>query len=257
MGRSIKDPPTFSKNKDYSRWKSQVSAWRDVVITNDFVKKATVGQVLALSLPDSAEENDIQGKLHDALGKKIGTEGGFDEIIKWLDEHLGRDEVSDTIDKIRDFMEYRRKDGQSVKEYLAGFDAKYQCAKRIAELGALPEPYLMYMVLKNAGVSDQDSKLILSGVDIKKKTELYDQVKASMLKIMVGPGNEVASAENRVGDTFFTRSPAWQPVTPYTPRFPMQGGATGGSNTGHGGGRVLVKVSEGFEDSVVKIYFFF
>ena len=115
MGRSIKDPPTFSKNKDYSRWKSQVNAWKDVVITNDYVKKATVGQVLALSLPDSAEENDIQGKLHDALGKKIGTEGGFDEIIKWLDEHLGRDEVSDTIDKIRDFMEYRRKDGQSVK----------------------------------------------------------------------------------------------------------------------------------------------
>ena len=130
MGRSIKDPPTFSKNKDYSRWKSQVNAWKDVVITNDYVKKATVGQVLALSLPDSAEENDIQGKLHDALGKKIGTEGGFDEIIKWLDEHMGRDEVSDTIDKIRDFMEYRRKDGQSVKEYLAGFDAKYQCAKR-------------------------------------------------------------------------------------------------------------------------------
>ena len=214
-----------------------MSAWKDVVIANDFVKKATVGQVLALSLPDTAEENDIQGKLHDALGKEIGTEGGYDKIINWLDKHMGRDDVSDTIDKIRDFMEYRRTDGQSVKDFLAGFDSKYQCAKRIAELGALPEPYLMYMVLKNAGVSDQDSKLILSGVNIKSKTELYDQTKASMLKIMVGPGNEAVSAENRVGDTFFTRSPAWQPVTPWQPRFPMQGGTAGGGNTGYGGGR--------------------
>ena len=99
-----------------------MDAWKDVVISNDFVKKATVGQVLALSLPDTAEENDIQGKLHDALGKEIGTEGGYDKIINWLDKHMGRDDVSDTIDKIRDFMEYRRTDGQSVKDFLAGFD---------------------------------------------------------------------------------------------------------------------------------------
>ena len=241
MGRSsVKDPPVFSKSKDYSQWKNRLKAWKNIVTENDYVKKGTIGQVLALSLPDTPEEDDIQGKLHDALGNKIEGEEGYDEIVKWLDKHMGRDEVGAIIDNIRQFMRYRRTDGQSLKEYIAGFDAKYQSARRNAELGALPEPYLMYMLMENAGVSEQDSKMIISGVNIKEKTTLYDQTKTSMIKFLVGVGGDSPSEGNpthRIGDTFFTRNPAWQPVTPYTPRFPIQGGGEGSNRGGYGFGR--------------------
>ena len=101
MGRSsMKDPPAFSKNKDYSQWKNRLKAWKNIVTANDYVKKETIGQVLALSLPDTPDEDDIQGKLHDALGDKIEGEQGYDEIVKWLDKHMGRDEVGGIIDKI-------------------------------------------------------------------------------------------------------------------------------------------------------------
>ena len=53
MGRSsVKDPPVFSKSKDYSQWKNRLKAWKNIVTENDYVKKGTIGQVLALSLPD-------------------------------------------------------------------------------------------------------------------------------------------------------------------------------------------------------------
>ena len=73
MGRSIKDPPVFSLKKPYHRWKTEVEAWKTVVTINKYVEEATVGQVLALSLPCTDEEGDIRGKVMDAVGKNLAN----------------------------------------------------------------------------------------------------------------------------------------------------------------------------------------
>ena len=66
MGK-FKDPPVYSKTKDFERWKTEVNAWNDVVLATNSIDKKAIGQVLALSLPDADEEGDLRGKVMDAM----------------------------------------------------------------------------------------------------------------------------------------------------------------------------------------------
>ena len=238
MGRSVKDPPTFSQQKLYSRWKTEVEAWKTVAVANKWIEEATIGQTLALSLPSSAEEGDLRGKVMDAVPDLTGA-AGYTKLIKWMDDHLGRDATCTTVDRIRDFMKYVRKDDQSIKDYIAGFDAKYNAATAKG-LGALPEAYLMWLVVENAEVSETDAKLVMAGVDLTKTTELYDQAKKSLLKYLDGPGarqNTGNGVRLKNESILFSKNPNWRPTPSYQPRFPIRGGGRGGGgSTFRGGG---------------------
>ena len=240
MGRSVKDPPSFSQHKQYSRWKSEVEAWKTVAVANKWIEEATVGQALALSLPSSAEEGDLRGKVMDAVPDLTGA-AGYTKLIKWMDDHLGRDATCTTVDRIRDFMKYGRKEDQSIKDYIAGFDAKYNAATAKG-LDKLPEAYLMWLVVENAEVSETDAKLVMAGIDLKKTTELYDQAKKSLLKYLDGPGMKQdtgAGVRLKNESTLFSKNPNWRPTPPYQPRFPIRGGGAtnrGGGATFRGGG---------------------
>ena len=239
MGQGYKDPPKFSQHQSYTRWKNQVEAWKEVAVANKFVSEDTVGQVLALSLPDSAEEGDIRGKVMDAI-KAADLKGanGYTNLIKWMDDHMGRDDTTNTIDKIRDFMKYKRRDDQGVNDYIAGFDAKYHAAVN-SGLDALPQAYLMWLIIENVEVSEQESKLIMSGVDLAKKTTLYTQAKESVIKYLAGPGSKMEhnSGIKLKNDTLFAKAGGWNKPKQYVPRYPMpQGGGGGGQRSGAGAG---------------------
>ena len=92
------------------------------------------------------------------------------------------------MDKIKTFMKYVRSPDQSVKDYIAGFDAKYNAAIK-SGLAALAQPYLMWLVVENGQVSDLEHKVIMGGIDLSKEDTLYTQAKASMLKYLEGPGH--------------------------------------------------------------------
>ena len=85
-------------------------------------------------------------------------------------------------------MKYIRSPDQSVKDYISGFDAKYNAAIK-SGLAALAQPYLMWLVVENGQVSDLEHKVIMAGIDLSKETTLYTQAKASMMKYMEGPGH--------------------------------------------------------------------
>ena len=239
MGKGIKDPPTFSQHSSYTRWKDKVEAWKTVAVANKFCEESTIGQILALSLPSTPEEGDIRGKVMDAVGgdKLKGTDG-YKNLIDWMDTHMGRDDTTTTIDKIRDFMKYRRREDQRINDYIAGFDAKYNAAVN-SGLDKLPQAYLMWLIIDNAEVSEQDSKLIMAGITLTTKTTLYQQAKESITKYLAGPGSRLDTDKGiKVkNDTFFTKNPHWRPPSSYTPRFSMGGrGGGGGGSSFRGGG---------------------
>ena len=172
MGKGIKDPPIFSQHSSYTRWKDEVEAWKTVAVANKFCEESTIGQILALSLPSTPEEGDIRGKVMDAVGgEKLKGAGGYKNLIDWMDTHMGRDDTTTTIDKIHDFMKYRRREDQRINDYIAGFDAKYNAAVN-SGLDKLPQAYLMWLIIDNAEVSEQDSKLIMAGITLTTKTFL-------------------------------------------------------------------------------------
>ena len=226
MPKTYKDPPAFSKAKSYSRWKTEVNMWADMVKLNNSVVEDTIGQIVALnSLPDNESEGDIRGQVLDALGDSLKGKEGLKKLLDWMDEHLGRDEIQTCVDKASSFMKYRRAEGQTIKEYLANFDARYKAAVG-AGLGDMGQIFLMYMVIEHAGVSDNEFQLVLSQIDFEAKDKLYEQAKAGMVKFMAGINSKDKKDEGikfKDSSTFFAKIP-WKPKTPYQPRFPMRGG---------------------------------
>ena len=62
MSRLI-TPPSFSTKRSYERYKAELTAWTSVTS----VKKEFWASLIALNMPDSAEEGDIRGKIFEAF----------------------------------------------------------------------------------------------------------------------------------------------------------------------------------------------
>ena len=77
----------------------------------------------------------------------------------------------------------------SITEFLAGFDTAYNTAVKTG-LDKLPQAHLMYMIIENAGLSEQETKFMLSDVDKTKKDTLYEQTRNSMKKYLIGLNGE-------------------------------------------------------------------
>ena len=53
-------------------------------------------------------------------------EDGLNILIAFLDKHLGKDDFADNIEKFEDFDDFKRKEGQTIQEFIAMFDCKYR-----------------------------------------------------------------------------------------------------------------------------------
>ena len=157
------------------------------------VKKESWGRLIALNMPDNAEEGDIRGKIFESLGEDLAGEAGYTNLINWLDKHYKQDDDASLIDSIKQFMKFVKKPEMSVTEFLAGFDTAYNTAIKKG-LDKLPQPYLMYLIMENAGLTDQEVKFVLSDVDKKQKDTLYEQTRVSMKKYLVGLNGETKSS---------------------------------------------------------------
>ena len=57
--------------------------------------------------------------------------------------------------KIRDFTCNKKKSDQTFQQYISSFDASYRQAKK-AGLTDMPQAYLMFQLLENSGLNDQE-----------------------------------------------------------------------------------------------------
>lgn len=51
-------------------------------------------------------------------------------VITFLDNHLAKDDLADSLEKSEDLEDFERSDGQSINEYISIFDAKYRKIKK-------------------------------------------------------------------------------------------------------------------------------
>ena len=186
----MKQPPKFNLERSFARFKEEVIAWSKITSID---KKLRGTLVTLQSLPDSGKYGDLRGKVIDsvkhggdtetnAAGEVVEKDNGLDLVLAFLEEHLGGDEVTNICEKIRAFMDLKRSPGQSVREYVSDFEHAYTVAQSKAELQELPAKYLMYTLIRNAGISEQDEKLILSGIDLKDNATIYKNTKLALIK---------------------------------------------------------------------------
>ena len=115
-------PPSLEKAKTYEGFKQEVLAWKEITD----LQKNEQGIAVALSLPVD-DEHQIKDKVFDQIPlDDLKTDFGLNVLIAFLDKHLAKDDLADTVEKFDDFDDFRTEDGQSINEYIATFNAKYR-----------------------------------------------------------------------------------------------------------------------------------
>ena len=110
----------------------------------------------------------------------MNREDGLEILIQFLDKHLKKDELADSLEKFEEFEDFHRKEGQSIAEYIASFDTKY---RKIEKLNMkLPSEILAFKLLRRANISKEEKMLVLTGMNYGEKETLYEEAKKSLKK---------------------------------------------------------------------------
>ena len=170
------NPPSFNSAKSYERFKQELLAWREITE----LSKNKQGIAVALSLPDD-DENKIKDKVFDQIAlDELKDENGLNILIAFLDKHLGKDDLADSIEKFEDFDDFKRKDGQTIQEFIAMFDSKYRKIEK--KDMSLPSEILAFKLLKKANITKEEKLLVLTGMNFEHKAYLYEEAKSSLKK---------------------------------------------------------------------------
>ena len=98
------NPPTFNRDKTYERFKLELLAWKEITD----LRPDKQGIAIALSLPED-DESKIREKVFDQIPlEDLKSYDGLTVLLNFLDKHLAKDELSDSLKKFEDFEDYKR-----------------------------------------------------------------------------------------------------------------------------------------------------
>ena len=113
--------PVLKKDKSYSLFKLEVEAWEEVTE----LPKKKQGLVVALNLPED-DDLCLKGKvLEEVTIANLKKDDGLKTLMDFLDKHLCKDELEDSLEKFSEFEDYEKSDSETISQYIANFDNKY------------------------------------------------------------------------------------------------------------------------------------
>ena len=178
-------PPSLTA-KPYELYILELLAWREVTE----ISQEKQGIVIALSLPENDRYRIREKVFSEIKLDNLKRKDGLDILIKFLDKHLKKDELTDIIEKFEAFENFQRAEGQSITEFIASFDFYY---RKIEKLNMkLPSEILAFKLIQKANVSNEEKLLVLTGMNYRNKGALYEEAIASLKKFK-GDMNERSS----------------------------------------------------------------
>lgn len=169
------DPPSLTEST-YEQYRQELLAWREVTD----LRKEKQGVVIALSLP-KGDKSQIREKVFDQISlDDLKKEDGLDTLIGFLDGHLKKDDLADSLAKFGEFEDFQRQEGVSITEYIASFDSRYRKIEKLKM--TLPSEILAFKLLRKANISKEETMLILTGMNYENKQTLYEEAKKSLKK---------------------------------------------------------------------------
>ena len=145
-----KTPPNFNPEEgdDYNNWKMDVAVWR--MVTKDEKKKH--GPAVYLALQGSARE-----KVRTIEMAQLNREDGFEKVIELLDSVYLKDESTRAYMAFKEFVEYRRKMGESYSTFIVSFEKlNTEITKHNMEL---PDGAKAYFLLQAANLNEENERL--------------------------------------------------------------------------------------------------
>ena len=166
---SLKTPPTFNPEggDDYVNWKLDVDVWR--MITKEEKKKH--GPAVYLSLQGSARD-----KARSINQTTLNSDDGYEEVIRLLDSVFLKDESTRAYVAFKEFVEYRRKMGESYSTFIVAFEKLHtEIAKHKMKL---PNGAKAYFLLQAANMTEENERL----ARVSAKMD-YDNMKETLHKV--------------------------------------------------------------------------
>ena len=155
--------------KTYERFRQETLAWTE--ITDLGKEKQAIA--IALSLPEE-DETKIREKVFDQL--QLGDLEGknvMSILFNFIDKHLSKDDLTESLDKFEDFDNIERKEEQIIQEYIAMFDLKYRKIQK--KHMTLSSEILAFRLIKRANITREEKLLVLTGMNYENRTSLYEE----------------------------------------------------------------------------------
>ena len=170
--------PKFSSDKPYERYKAEIEAWAEAT---DAEKKKH-GILIALSLPED-DVSQIRDKVFSEMElSKLNSDTGMKELVTYLDTQFAKDDLTETYERYVDFEKCKRGSDQKINDFILEYEKKHNAlAKKKA---TYPDIILAMKLIDNSNLSSVERKLVLSGMDYSKPTELFKQSKESLRKFI-------------------------------------------------------------------------
>ena len=83
---------------------------------------------------------------------------GVNVLIHFLDEHLAKDDLTDSLEKFEDFEDFKKLDGQTIAEFVSMFDVKYRKIEK-------KKMTLPFKLLRKANIFKEEKLLVLTGMN--------------------------------------------------------------------------------------------
>ena len=81
--------------------------------------------------------------------QRLNGKDGYQEFMKFLEKEFGEEEIYDVFYKFEEFESCRKKQSQSMQQYISAFELMYTQVKNKG-FPELPQEYLMFKVIKNS-----------------------------------------------------------------------------------------------------------
>ena len=153
------------------------------------VDKKERGALFLMTVPvDSAKYG---AKLRKGLCAKVkplslaDNENGVNLIMEYLRDKLAQNPICRKLDTFCKTVDFRRKPGQDIKEYIDEFEMNHQEGLTLS----IPweDEIIAYLLVRNAGLNEMEYKMLRNNLDIEatvKQGKLYNVVKTRMLDLL-------------------------------------------------------------------------
>ena len=166
--------PAFKKGSSVSSFEKEVEAWE--IITN--IAQAKRAIVLALNLEEDVKNRIFENVTMADLNKNTGVR----DVIKYIKNTYGKDELTDSRESYKDFRDYKRKTGQDIGEYISEFSSRVNKLKNKGV--TVVNEILAFELIERANITAVEEKLVCTGIDFSKKDDMFEDAKNSLKKFI-------------------------------------------------------------------------
>ena len=135
----------------YDEWKVELEIWREFTS----LEKSKQGPALVLSLSGNARKAARSVPIAD-----LKKDNGIDLILVELDKYYSRDEGRRQMKAFDEFINFRRSEGMSVRDFLLQFELKHNACKTMKM--DIPDNILAHSMLACANLPPEKKDIVSS-----------------------------------------------------------------------------------------------